>query len=390
MHEQGFSGQRPVNQPGLFADSPIGTDGLAFLRLILPGQGWYFAGEKVADGSYRHTAFNDIPRLYAFLVYQSSLGRTMYHACAAFREPRVWNPRKNKGKGGWSWRIHDNVRALKILFTEIDTKESKPDTARYVDREEAYLALIEFCRAARLPMPMVVSSGGGLHSYWILEVELTPEQWQPLADGLKAACAKFGLDADPARTADASSVLRTPGTCHHKRNRIVEAGKPAGPYPLSAFEHLKGLAPQQARKLIVRRPGGQPSSDPAKIVKACRQLGGFAQNPGAYREPFHYLAAGVLGHCEGGEQFYLDLLDDEWKGTGQDKLEQWMDGGWGPATCQKFKEEKPGSCDGCPFKGKITSPIQLGTQAHARHSATAKRWRHLQRRRTYSRAGRRY
>ena len=40
----------------------------------------------------------------------------------------------------------------------------------------------------------------------------TPETWARYAHGLKILCVKHGLHADPTRTADISSVLRTPGT----------------------------------------------------------------------------------------------------------------------------------------------------------------------------------
>jgi hypothetical protein len=104
-------------------------------------------------------------------------------------------------------------------------------------------------------------------------------------------------------------------------------------------------------------------SDPAKIVKACRQLAALAADPGAFSEPMHHAAAGVFGNCGlDGERFYLDLLDDEWQAAGQDKLNRWLGGGWGPTTCRRLDDLNPGGCDGCLFKGEIRSPIVLGRQ----------------------------
>ncbi len=334
---------------------------------------------RVVNGkeTRRQWAFHKIEALYTWLGSLNQQGWSVYHANAAFRQEKIWDAAKQR----WQRRTHANVRALKILFADIDTRESKPD-APYVDRVEAYEAVIAFCQAAGLPMPLIVSSGGGLHCYWILETELTLEQWEPVARGLKAAMAHFGLQADPSRTSDASSVLRTPGTHHHKSGRLVESGELAGPYPLSAFEHLKQFATEQPIKRFVRKQlskstAARPSdgqspiaeamcadiydpSDPAKVVKACRQLKGFAENPSRHSEPFHYAASGVFGHCTDGEQFYLGLLDDEWKEAGRDKLNQWLGGGWGPTTCQRFEELNAGGCAGCPFRGEITSPIVLG------------------------------
>src|SRR5260370_16288997 len=88
------------------------TGGRAFLRLILPPQGVYFAIEITERGIWLHTAFKDIPSLHAHLIACDGLGRTMYHACAAFRDPRVWDPRKNDGKAGWAWPPHTNAPPL--------------------------------------------------------------------------------------------------------------------------------------------------------------------------------------------------------------------------------------------------------------------------------------
>jgi hypothetical protein len=371
----------------------IGTDGLAFLRTVLPAQGIYFAVEirKSKDGKediYVHTAFLDIQSLHAFFMCADATSEgTLYFAVAAFRELRVWNPNKlNKRtgtKGAWSRRTHSNVRAIKVLIADIDTRESKTE-APYADRVEAYKALVAFCEAVNLPRPLVVSSGGGLHCYWVLDVELTLEEWEPYARGLKAAAAQFKFSIDPARTADASSVLRPVGTTHRKSGLKVTAGDFKGAIPLSAIEHLKRYDPGPGHRSVrpngrrrvqgVKVGGGElppiakalqgdlyEPSDPAKVVKACRQLGEFARNPSDYSEPFHYAAAGLFGHCEDGREFYLDLLDDDWRATGEAKLDQYLSGGWGPTTCQRFEGLNPGGCDKCPFKGgEITSPIVLG------------------------------
>jgi hypothetical protein len=61
-----------------------------------------------------------------------------------------------------------------------------------------------------------VSSGTGLHVYWPLTHTLDPETWKRHAEGLKRLCVEYGMFADPARTADISSVLRTRETFNRK------------------------------------------------------------------------------------------------------------------------------------------------------------------------------
>ncbi|MCR4302281.1 MAG: DUF927 domain-containing protein, partial [Sulfuricaulis sp.] len=44
------------------------------------------------------------------------------------------------------------------------------------------------------------------------------------------------------------------------------------------------------------------------------------------------------------------------------KIAQVRGQGLGPTLCSTFESRTPGGCDGCPFKGKISTPAQLGTQ----------------------------
>jgi hypothetical protein len=396
--------------------TPIGTDGLTFLRLILPETGYLVLHVKRSNGRRWQQAFERVEDLIEALLRFDRQGHTVYHACGGFINGSIKEGLRSQANCGW----------LRAFWLDIDTQITHPNTAKYKDKVEAYFALVAFCKQARLPPPILVDSGGGLQCWWPLDQDVDPGTWQRYARAIGAACKRYGLDADPSRTADHSSVLRTPGTHHHKLGCLVECGSAAGPYSLSAFEHLKQYAdggskkrgkgkrravagkdgaieyvydPRPPAPASLKRSGQSPiaavraniydPSDPAKVVHTCRQLSAFAQDPGAYSEPFHYCAAGVLGHCVNGAAFYLSLLDNEWQATGEAKLDQWMSGGWGPATCQRIANLNPGGCDGCPHRGKITSPIQLGTQAHGR-SATAKRWWHIRQRRIYAGPGRRY
>src|SRR5262249_39184778 len=88
-----------------------------------------------------------------------------------------------------------------------------------------------------------VSSGWGLHVYWPLKHMLDRATWERYARGLKSLCEKHGLKADPSRTADISSVLRTPGTHNRKRNKeqLVECDPgflDIEPYAIEKFSVL--------------------------------------------------------------------------------------------------------------------------------------------------------
>jgi len=142
-------------------------------------------------------------------------------------------------------RTKRNVRCTKALWRDIDAGPSKPCP----DWKAAARAVGEFCRATGLPEPLIVLSGLGIHAYWPLVQTLDPETWERYARGLKALCVMHGLQADPARTADITSVLRTPGTHHRKAGtRLVQCGELVGPYALEQFAILLSVGVEATPK----------------------------------------------------------------------------------------------------------------------------------------------
>lgn len=215
-----------------------------FLRLILPEQGHYVA-MIVESEQRRHNEFaQTIERLWEIIKEADRAGYTAYHACASFREairdPRAV-PRAQRRFG----RTKRNAFGAKALWMDVDAGPDKP----YQDHQAAESAVRLFCSATGLPTPLYVLSGLGLHVYWPLEQTLDAKSWGRYAHGLKALCVTHGLDADPARTADIASVLRTPGTHHRKAGvRLVQCGDLVGPYSVELFEILLSASADRVSK----------------------------------------------------------------------------------------------------------------------------------------------
>ena len=77
----------------------------------------------------------------------------------------------------------------------------------------------------------------------------------------------------------------------------------------------------------------------------------------------------MLDNClfvktEGDKTYLISLYVDDILIAGSDpkKIAQIKDQKIGPTLCSTFAGSAPGRCDACPFKGKISSPAQLGTQ----------------------------
>lgn len=337
----------------------------AFLNHILPTEGYKVAVE-FHEKRPRQRFFTSTDALAAHISQQDALGKTVYHACSSFKTNES--------------RKAVNALGAKSFWLDVDCGAGKP----YADATLGAEAVITFCRATGLPLPVFVGSGFGLHIYWSLRALLEPEIWQAASLRLRALCESHKLEVDRHRTCDLSSVLRTPGTHNRKHGgfEIVRTGELTGPY---AFEELGALnetvvvarstvqllllqsGPRDKTRSLVPglndAAGNIYAEAPAfarEIVHRCAQIGDLESSGGCLPEPTWYACLGVLAHCADAELAhtwsagYPGYSADETQG----RLERAQ--GFGPTTCAHFQGINPKGCEGCPHKGTITSPIQLG------------------------------
>jgi RecA-family ATPase len=179
-----------------------------FLTAILPEQGLYCATVAVEE-NFRDYFFDIIEEMASFILEQDKMaGQTVYHCCATL------NSRKGR-------RRSSNVHSLQALRIDIDAGDGKP----YATFDDALRALARFCQRTGLPIPLVVSSGIGLHCYWLLDRPRSLAEWQPLARLLASACEACGLGVDKKITTNPVALLRTPGTHHRKASpKLVQSG----------------------------------------------------------------------------------------------------------------------------------------------------------------------
>lgn len=153
--------------------------------------------------SFAHEAVT-LAEVPARVAHHATRQADVYLACAGY------TTRDN--------RTQTNATGAFVFWLDIDVGAKKVAQGQgYATLEEAQAALNQACAQIGLPAANhVISSGGGLHAYFVLEEWVTKEQWQTTARQLKAVLAKVGLRADPACTADIARVLRIPGTLNHK------------------------------------------------------------------------------------------------------------------------------------------------------------------------------
>jgi intracellular sulfur oxidation DsrE/DsrF family protein len=301
-----------------------------------------------------------------------------YFGLGALKEKRVHNAVKDK----WEVRVGHNIRALKSFFIDFDV--AADDETKYASQADAVAACKAFCKATNFPAPMLVSSGGGLHAYWPLTEELEADLWRIHAAKFKNGLLTFGIKFDTSRTADASSVLRVPGTNNYKKDtpRPVTVIKEVASYSQRLMLEAIDKLPQDPSlgtpklKAVSDIPGAPVSlaaipsnteyvpQEPANfklIMMNCPQIQKLALAGGNVPEPFWYAGLGIVKFCENPKKvaaFLSNKHPDYSEAATQVKLDQWSDKG--PVTCSRLADQNIGGCDSCAYKGKVTTPLQVG------------------------------
>lgn len=324
---------------------------LDFLKHVLPDNGYYAAFTLETKRHYFTRSLDD---LAAHILRTDGVAQTVYHACASFSEPAK--------------RTKDNAFGAKSFWCDVDAGPGKG----YVDAIDAYKAVERFCENTGLERPLYVSSGVGLHCYWPLDVCLDPQTWKRYADGLKALCHQHRLHADPSRTADISSILRTPGT-HNRKSGVavpVQCGDLAGPYQIEDFKVFLDAVPKEKPRYVnghslagklakIFEPRPATSS---RVAESCRQVDRLRVERGNIPEPNWYAVLGVLAYCDDAEE-----AGHSWSmgydGYTYEETQARLDRARtlsGATTCVHFHSLDPKTCEACPHWQQIKSPIVLG------------------------------
>lgn len=262
-----------------------------------------------------------------------------------------------------------NARREQCMWADIDVGKAG---CRWQTREEALAGLLKFAKGTGLKPTVLVSSGMGWHAYWRLTKPLPTAEWKELAKCFGRLFEDEGMDVDPARTCDAASVLRLPGTLHQKSGRTVEV----------ALSTLASYDPDELKKNFGWKPvdfplsppsapkpealagfglGGRPPSGDGRLaVASCRQL----REMGSQSYPNWFHAMSVLKRFANGLELAHELSsgDPRYDPAGtEEKFGMAADDM--PATCETFRLNAPELCEGCAYAALVKSPVQTAKLA---------------------------
>lgn len=339
-----------------------------FYETVLPSQGVYCVTSIGKNGFARNIFAASISELLDIIEKSKQGDNNVYFALSSFK--------------GHS-RKADNAQFTKAFFVDLDVGEGKG----YESKDEAIQALGLFVAAQELPPPTVVDSGNGIHAYWPLEQDVPTEQWKPYAEKFKSFCIEEGLKIDPAVTADAARVLRCPDTYNHKSSPPLLAKllstdihsydfssfvdylgeiKAAEPTPLGLSGVIVGLDDDTAAFARKDEDYEYVFSDIAIMSmenRGCGQIKNILINAKNLPEPLWYAGLSVAGRCVDADTAIHDMSID-YEGYSREqtirKTEQSLKEAKWAHGCDAFYRLNPRGCEGCTFRGKLSSPIRLG------------------------------
>lgn len=338
------------------------------INSVVPSNGTYCL-TTILDKAIVQTFYDNKDMLVTAGMDASSQGKNAYYAMASFKDA--------------STRTQGNVAWLKAFWLDVDCKNKDP-LKDYANKDDGIEAIQSFCKKHSFPRPTIVDSGNGWHVYWILDEEVTKEDWQPVADKLKALCLTDGLRIDPACTADSARILRIPDTNNYRFDppSKVELMLEGSDVMFGAFNGLIDLALSTLDiKPVIKIPGTPTKKEMSAVTKAlisntvssfkkimqrsaagtgCEQLMHGYTDQATLEEPFWRGTLSVAQCCtDAGTAIHMlsNQHPDYDPSATEAKAEQTK----GPYTCATFDAMRPSVCTKCPHWKKITSPIQLGS-----------------------------
>jgi hypothetical protein len=356
-----------------------------FLRAVWPTKGYYclatpFKIPNTDRTVFAHKVFSSLEDA-ANYADQNKSKYDMFFAVHTLKEEKVWNPEKYNYKtdsmGAFETRKHSNMLGAKCFFFDLDVETNNPK--KYSSQAEAATDLKRFCEETKLPRPLVTSSGGGLHVYWLLDDFVAAQPWKDYAIKLRQLARHHSIKFDPARTTDVSSVLRVVGTFNLKR--------PTEPRPVRSLTPIKSSPNDQFLKLLddaVTRAGITVTAAPAfvddlglgsnlteefsgppttmkAVVSACAQMQYLVKQRGNVSEPEWYHSINLVRFLENGDKLVHKISEGHssysYDAT-EAKVAQLRAKNIKPTSCSKLAEVcGEERCEGCIFAGKVKSPI---------------------------------
>lgn len=332
-----------------------------FLKRVLATQGWYCIVGLKSGAKPKQTFVESLDEVDAAIQRMLDAEYNVYFGCAKYKS----NTKRTKENAGY----------FKSFWLDLDCGAGKD----YPDQNTALADLVRFCEELELPSPTLVDSGFGIHCYWRLTEEVPLQEWVQVAEQLKALCKHHKLKADPAVTADAARILRVPGSFNHKVSPPLEVsvlasgarvefeafrqmlGTPMALPPVPDYIQ-QGLSPLQEALMKNRSNRFETIIRKTAEGKGCAQILYVLTEQAECNYNLWRAGLSVARNCIDWKTS-IHVMSDQHPNYSYDLTEEKAtDLVDKPYLCSTFESIRPEGCEGCPFNGKIKSPIVLGSE----------------------------
>lgn len=337
---------------------------LEFLAAVLPSVGHYCAVELTTK-KREHKWVRTKEELLAEVEAFDASNKDAYFALASFAEVGD--------------RTVENAQYLRALVLDIDCGEGKP----YPTQKQGAMALHNFLADTKLPVPIQVNSGYGIHVYWPLDRDVPVAEWRVAGERLKRLAARHRLQIDSVIGANAAQVLRVPGTHNYKRGAVKQVRVVFGTAQTCSFDDIAEMLAREVNghdvlaKPEVALEGKRLDGNGLTLLQnfehsfgnlwtktlngsGCGQLEWYMRNANDQAtEPVWRALIGVAKFCNDGEKA-LKKLTALHPRPDSEVRSKWAAKEEGPWTCDKFDQINPGVCDKCSHRGRIKTPLLLG------------------------------
>ena len=279
-------------------------------------------------------------------------------------------------------RTHINAKYFRALWIDVDCGEAKADEGKgYRTQAEGLRKFKEFCTTTKLPAPIIVDSGYGIHAYWLLEETIGRMEWEALADRLHELCKENEFIVDPA-VFEASRVLRIPGTFNYKGTDPAEVkviNDISKRIPYATMKELlgapepkeqvpdfipRGLSPLMSQLVSNRVKRFQTIMLKSVKGEGCAQLLHCFQNQDTIEYNVWRSALSIASFCVDRDSAIhkMSSKHPEYDFNETERKADNLVKTGAPHHCATFDKNNKGYCDGCTHRGKIKSPIVLGEE----------------------------
>ena len=266
----------------------------------------------------------------------------------------------------------EEITGVAFLHGEYDVWGQGHQETRLPETQEEVL---NFLHALEQPPSIIVSSGNGVHTYWLLEdyVAVTDDNRDNIGRIMRGhekythrLAAEHGWRFDT--VSDLARILRVPGTLNHKssppgRVEVIEANLRR--YPLAVFEQYAADSETFESSQIPFEPDPDRIGPAERIISRCPFMQHCQEDAGSLPEPEWYAMISNIALASDGietvhilSEPYLGYTPGETERKIRHALEQKK-----PHTCRYIREHLGYDCpvEGCGVKAPVV--FALYTQA---------------------------